>query len=494
MTTTSSPAPSSGSSATQSTNGATRNSTGGATSTKPGQGHRTALDFFAQLLGQATTSDAALANIDVATDATDATGGLHTGRKKAKAGDTDSDNPLAGANPLADLIGWSPATVAPLSGKTAKNHAGTADADTGEAAIKAGTPGLAGAPDGVPLTGMTALAQPVEADADLLAGIKAAAHGQVAAAELPTPIEGSTASDEVSIEIHAGPHDSPGRNIAGPAKGTTAWRSTATIGASYSRDSASAGGASGQPSATTALQIAQTATAQRGMPTTDNALPTLRSTVALDNRFNGPLSAESPLSGPLSAGEHARGSQGDSNTPGQRDASFAMAHTEGGEHTAADEAFLLDGQGTPEDVLDPNELLNPGQLRHASVRVGDGTDEAIDIRLSLEGDTVSVNFRTDNADVRAGLNHHAGASLSDLMQRSGLQLSDVSVGAQSQPSFGQSGQPGQPGGSQGQAGPKGISGKGHGGNIDTTDLSRSSTGRPPPTRRADGGPALDVFA
>jgi flagellar hook-length control protein FliK len=84
-----------------------------------------------------------------------------------------------------------------------------------------------------------------------------------------------------------------------------------------------------------------------------------------------------------------------------------------------------------------------------------------------------------------------------LMQRSGLQLSDVSVGAQSQQGSGQSGQSGQPsqsGSSHGQAGTKRISGRGNGSEIDASTASRNGAGRAPQARRADGGPALDVFA
>jgi flagellar hook-length control protein FliK len=488
MTTTSAPAPSGGSSQASGANNAARNNGGSSATSKPGQGSRAAIDFFANLLGQATEIDTALGKIGEATDGID---GLHQGRKKPKDSKLDSDELPASANPLADLIGWTPAATRPRSGKAAE-----VDTELAEAKVKAGAAGMAEAQDGIELTGMTKLAKPLEADASVLAGLKTGAQSQETSSALPPVTEGSTASDEVIIEIQGGPPGAAGRDGAAAAKGTAAWRSTATIGTSQSRDGTSSSGSNSQTSSTTALQIAQNTTVQRGM-STDNAMPNLRSTVALDNRFTESVAAGTSLSGPSIAGGNAQGFQGDSSAPGHRDASFAMAHTEGSDHTSTEEAFLLETPTAPEDELDPNEFLNPGQLRHANVRVGDGTDEAIDIRLSMEGDTVSVNFRTDNADVRAGLNQHAGASLSDLMQRSGLQLSDVSVGAQSQQGSGQSGQSGQPsqsGSSHGQAGTKRISGRGNGSEIDASTASRNGAGRAPQARRADGGPALDVFA
>ncbi|HEY9095743.1 MAG TPA: flagellar hook-length control protein FliK, partial [Hydrogenophaga sp.] len=174
-----------------------------------------------------------------------------------------------------------------------------------------------------------------------------------------------------------------------------------------------------------------------------------------------------------------------------RDASlFAGANTpEASDLEAPEEAFSLDAALASEEELDGNAFLSPQQLRHANVRVGEGTDEAIDIRLSLEGDAVNVDFRTDNAEVRAGLQHNAGGALSDLMQRGGVQLGGVSVGAQSQQSGNQSG--------SNQGAPSRVGA--------TTGRSATSAGttnalgdglrpRNPATHRSDGGPALDLFA
>lgn len=81
-------------------------------------------------------------------------------------------------------------------------------------------------------------------------------------------------------------------------------------------------------------------------------------------------------------------------------------------------------------------------LRHASLRVGEGAGEAIDIQLSVKGQEVQVAFQTDNAEARATLRESAGESLADLLQRSGIQLGSVSVGSQGQaPSDGSGARP-----------------------------------------------------
>jgi flagellar hook-length control protein FliK len=71
-------------------------------------------------------------------------------------------------------------------------------------------------------------------------------------------------------------------------------------------------------------------------------------------------------------------------------------------------------------------------LRHASLRVGEGTQDAIDIQLSMDGKELNVDFRTDSAEARATLSQQADQSLGNLLERSGIQLGGVSVGAQQQ--------------------------------------------------------------
>jgi hypothetical protein len=164
---------------------------------------------------------------------------------------------------------------------------------------------------------------------------------------------------------------------------------------------------------------------------------------------------------------------------------MGAAQPEPGDLDAPEEAFSLDAALAAEEELEGTEFMNPQQLRNASVRIGEGTDEALDIRLSLEGDAVNVDFRTDNAEVRAGLQHNAGTSLNDLMQRGGVQLGGVSIGGQSQQPGGQSGNPESDTPRVGGASLRKPLAEGQGG---------EAGGRPPAARRGDGGPALDVFA
>lgn len=83
-----------------------------------------------------------------------------------------------------------------------------------------------------------------------------------------------------------------------------------------------------------------------------------------------------------------------------------------------------------DDGADDLRGWTAGALRQASLRVGEDSEEAIDIELSLRGQDVSVDFRTDNPEARHSLQHHAGQTLSDLLQRSGMQLAGLSVGGQ----------------------------------------------------------------
>ena len=72
-------------------------------------------------------------------------------------------------------------------------------------------------------------------------------------------------------------------------------------------------------------------------------------------------------------------------------------------------------------------------LRHASLRVGESGTDAIDIQLSMKGQEVQVAFQSDNAEARASLRESASDALAELLQRSGIQLGNVSVGSQGQP-------------------------------------------------------------
>ena len=120
-------------------------------------------------------------------------------------------------------------------------------------------------------------------------------------------------------------------------------------------------------------------------------------------------------------------------------------------------------------------------LRHASLRVGgEEGEQAIDIQLSMKGQEVQVEFKTDSAEARASLRESAGDSLGDLLSRSGIQLGGVSVGAQGQP------------GSRGEA--SSTRHNGVRGLASAPEATLPATTSAQPAIRADGSRPLDVFA
>ncbi|WP_066273528.1 flagellar hook-length control protein FliK [Hydrogenophaga palleronii] len=251
---------------------------------------------------------------------------------------------------------------------------------------------------------------------------------------------------------------------------------------------------------------------QRGAPAGTDALQqnlaasqTVRSTVALDERFGlsaggnpndngtapalrefgaGPASAlggstatpGTTVAGAAAAGDSGSGSgSSDSRQDSQTEASSTDTGHAADASAADTEAHTISHWGTQ-------------HLRHASLRVGGegGADNAIDIQLSVKGQEVQVAFQTDNAEARASLRENAGASLSDLMQRSGIQLGSVSVG-------GQSGQGSGDAATHGRAAGNGVGRtEGVGRSSGATETLSSRPAVVPP--RADGSRPLDVFA
>ncbi|MBA4265982.1 MAG: hypothetical protein C0453_12940 [Comamonadaceae bacterium] len=194
-----------------------------------------------------------------------------------------------------------------------------------------------------------------------------------------------------------------------------------------------------------------------GMPVTGSAhLAGVRSTVTLNDRFgnlagqvlNPVVSREVMAAGLVtvqaSGGAHVTtGMAAASAAVGASDASLAAGSTGGadaggGDH--ADDAHTSEQNNQGAEAFEASSEAEGQQishwgtqnLRHASLRVGQGGQDAIDIQLSVKGQEVQVDFRTDNADARASLENSADESLANLLQRSGIQLAGVSVGAQGQ--------------------------------------------------------------
>ena len=148
--------------------------------------------------------------------------------------------------------------------------------------------------------------------------------------------------------------------------------------------------------------------------------------------------------------------------------------------------LMATGETAPEPESAQLSHWNTQHLRHAHLRLGEGSLDSVDIRLSMQGRDLSVDFRTDNADIRQSLAQQANQSLASLLERSGIALADVSVGTQQQRQpQGQGGEP-QRGGATTQAGRSASSRD----EADTSATTRPIAAQP---LRADGSRPLDLF-
>ena len=236
-----------------------------------------------------------------------------------------------------------------------------------------------------------------------------------------------------------------------------------------------------------------------------SALATSRPTVALDERFAG---TAAPTWSAVARREAATdddlrpaepGGLRNASGAGHGDSASGIAATTGGSATgdgslgsdggqsgpkAGDEARLDDsGQPLP-GTPDETEVTHwgAGHVRHASLRVGGDGQDAIDIQLRMDGQEVQVGFATDDAQARELLREQAPQVLGELLERSGVALGGVSVGAQ--------GQPGQNTGSGLPSRPDTSHRVGRADRADEAATPVAAPVRP----RADGSRPLDVFA
>lgn len=367
-----------------------------------------------------------------------------------RSADAPSDNPLAGL--LATLPGWTPAAM--VTGESANAARGTPHRlDTPDPA----TAKAAAADGATPLTAEAkALLQPLEPGAARERGME------------PRP-ERSAALDKVRHAM-AGATAALTADQRGTGRGTELAPGIAWV---------RAGGAS---------------------ETAAQALATSRPTVALDERFAGTPAPS------WSAVARREFSIDDDIRPGEPvGPRHGSAHASAGEATLAIGAAGGAGSTGTGDGLggdsgqearrdDAGQPLGPnadetevthwgaGHVRHASLRVGGDGQDAIDIRLQVQGQEVQIGFATDDAHTRELLREQAPQVLGELLQRSGVELGSVSVGAQ--------GQQGQQAGSD--ASPtraQGIERPGGSGRTDA-GIAPAAPQRP----RTDGSRPLDVFA
>ncbi|MGV3498024.1 MAG: flagellar hook-length control protein FliK, partial [Hydrogenophaga sp.] len=191
----------------------------------------------------------------------------------------------------------------------------------------------------------------------------------------------------------------------------------------------------------------------------------LRSTVNLDPRFPaaaqtapGAAQATAPATGLMTAGAWAddvapantgeRTAIGGAAPAAGPAASGSAAQADmnsgqGGSGEGSDSAGTApDGNGQGDDTqnahasdaeaVDVQHWGGTHGLRHASLRVGEDAARAIDIQLALRGDEVQLDIRTDDSATRDALREQAQAALGERLQQGGLQLGNVSVGAQKQ--------------------------------------------------------------
>ncbi|QCB46826.1 flagellar hook-length control protein FliK [Hydrogenophaga sp. PAMC20947] len=429
---------------------------------------QTPTDMFASLLGLLSATRDARLNAD-GTEAT----ALGAANPDDDAGSGETAD--LSSNPLAALLGWPGAPVLQADLPRNGEPLGGADKRTLDASAGLGNPSTAlgtaadsalktsgAGPEGIDLQGMTLLDQPEEAGAELKASLTAATQG--------SDSHRTTAGNSARADASA--------FASRPAN----WRSTTAL--AHNAASATSATLSAAPTTTTQIQLGQAAQVRVAV---DTALPASRSTLNLDERFSASNLGEgsSPLAG---LGTHGQAtSQGGSDQPPPGSAAFAEAlTTERSESGANDGEFTLTPETPAEEPLPEETAMSPHQLRHASLRIGEGTEEAIDIQLALRGEQLNVDFRTDNSEARASLQQNASGALADLLQRGGIQLGQVSVGAQNQ---------GQERQGQGQAGPR-SAGASAVGRTGASGLDRAGAGAPgpqAPARRSDGSRPLDLF-
>ena len=452
---------------------------------KPGA-HGSGTDHFSMLLSLLSASDATGLPALLGTDGSatpSATDALGTGA-------TDPNAAAADGSHLAAVMQW---MGLPQGG--AQRGATDADTETGlEATGGRGGKGhgLAGA-----LSGQTGAdsARPTGQGEPLPAGMQRLAQSEAPDSATLAALAGST--EGVAAET-ATPDQVAAAGLANPTSATTA---PSHPGASPRLSAHAPAGAHAQANPVASTQALQQSPVSvqierlqtRGDHTT---IASTRSTVTLDERF----SASTPSGDALGAGaaSSAAATAPASTGAGASGGDLAGQTGHGGQDTGAATSSSGDNSGSGSQSGNPDDgalwaaeeraqneerldAFTAPTLHEAKLRVGDEGSDAIDIRLSLSGQELDLGFRTDSAEARAALVDHAQGSLGELLQRSGIQLGDVSVGAQN----------GQGGGSDARhsAGRSSPAGR-----VERSGPAVSEAPITPLRPRTDGNRPLDTFA
>lgn len=431
-----SPAPSAGHATTHQAHGTA------AKERKPGGQPAAGGDLFAQLLLLLSAgTDGASAPLNTTAD------GLPGSTADTPTSADDPPQPLVAdttpsqTNPLLNLLGWN-ATPAPLLASPLATGAGGAGAALGALAAATGQASAGTSANGLtspsagpsfdrPATLATGL-QPLNA-------VESADADTLIAMGLPTPAAAAAAADN-ALNSNTSPqapgaaqarHPGDGRSPLGVH--VTAWRSTTTLAHAASSHSAASTGAT-----TAALAERGSAALPSHSPNSGLPLADVRTAMA-----NGSSTATDPDTD-LEARPGLTGISGRSALhsesgalPTEAGAAASGQGSEGGDHNASAHDGPTSDDAQPSPYSAPTDADDAASapwgaqhLRHASLRVGDAGDSAIDIQLSMAGQELQVAFRTDDEQTRTQLAQDAGNALGELLQRSGIELGGVSVGGQ----------------------------------------------------------------
>ncbi|MDO9438571.1 flagellar hook-length control protein FliK [Hydrogenophaga sp.] len=374
---------------------------------------------------------------------------------------TDKDtDATSDANPLTAMLAWMASAQAAAGSDTRARSTDKAE-NARIGAQDASTTGVDGArQEGIDIEGMTRVDEAAPALPN------AAAQARAAAASRPafSPLNTNAPANSVSATLRAQPD---AQAISGGGAPAMVWQRGAAPGTDAMQQQLGAQHA--QVRSTVALN--ERFGLAGAPPEFNTAAPSPREFAGVGGSaaVSGAVaSSDTGVAGLVGAGSanEAGSGNGERGSDTQTSDGQPHHHAEAGSET---EGPTVSHWGTQ-------------HMRHASLRVGgEGGADAIDIQLQVKGQEVQVAFQTDNAEARAQLRENAGASLADLMQRSGIQLGNVSVGSQGQPSGGHA---------QSDAGARTAS-------IGRAGATAEATaGRPLQQQplRSDGSRPLDVFA
>lgn len=398
--------------------------------------------------------------------------------------ETSDPHATGAGNPVHALLNWaSPAALA----ATAATNAALAG-DTAPAAHTALAGQANAATQGIELVGMKPLSAGAPLDAEAAAALASALreHGGASQANqtAETSLQTKDAADAATERM--GAEGSRPAGLGRPDVAQALGARAATVNGTWRKAPAHAAATAAHEMGSLRALAADGMTGRLG-----GQGPLVRSTVAMHERVGqaatsfAAAATANESSAPAAPGlplASARTGEAPAATPGAAVSDLLNGNTP---------AEALGGEDAPHELAPPDPLANPDpeaeqishwgsqNLRHASLRVGQGGEDAIDIQLSMSGQEVRVDFRTDNAETRASLQQSAGESLGELLQRSGIQLGDVSVGAQGQRQDGNA-ERRETGVSQGRR---------------PTEAAAEPRATPAVAQpRADGSQPLDVFA